>query len=455
MNRHVSMKQNIINVLAVTTVSAALLAGTTAFAEATTETETTERSSAAGIETNATELSSEAVIEAERATQADEILRDTIANYTLTIHFPDGTTEVLTADQMGLAYDPENTSRTLPSFSEEALKTSFLALPEASESNVTSAQDAHMSLTSDNDFIIVPETYGTALNMETVLPKLYAAAADWQDLVVLTADDYLQPEVLEDNLDLNAQVRKLNDFLDTTITTELYSGSEVTLDDRTLTNWLSQSEEDPDNWFINTDVIREKAAEWVQFIAAMDDDTDDTCTFHSTLQGDVELTVTSYGHIVDQAAETDELTQMLLTGQSGTYKPIYSTDDTDPTDDDVYVEVDRENQHLWLYKHGVVVMDTDVVTGTDTDPGRRTPAGAFRVFLHQKDRVLTGPGYASPVHYWMPFNGGIGFHDADWRSEFGGSIYLYSGSHGCINMPYDKAGYLYDRISTGTRVFVI
>jgi len=46
----------------------------------------------------------------------------------------------------------------------------------------------------------------------------------------------------------------------------------------------------------------------------------------------------------------------------------------------------------------------------------------------------------------MPFNGGIGFHDADWQPYFGGDRYLTGGSHGCINMPPDKAGELYNII---------
>ena len=46
----------------------------------------------------------------------------------------------------------------------------------------------------------------------------------------------------------------------------------------------------------------------------------------------------------------------------------------------------------------------------------------------------------------MPFNGGIGMHDATWRGSFGGSIYQYSGSHGCINMPKAKAASLYEMI---------
>ena len=52
----------------------------------------------------------------------------------------------------------------------------------------------------------------------------------------------------------------------------------------------------------------------------------------------------------------------------------------------------------------------------------------------------------------MPVNGNIGLHDATWRREFGGEIYLKSGSHGCINIPKDKAGELYDMVVIGTPV---
>lgn len=54
--------------------------------------------------------------------------------------------------------------------------------------------------------------------------------------------------------------------------------------------------------------------------------------------------------------------------------------------------------------------------------------------------------YEQPVTYWMPFNGGIGFHDADWQPYFGGDRYLTGGSHGCINLPPENAGQLYSLI---------
>ena len=84
---------------------------------------------------------------------------------------------------------------------------------------------------------------------------------------------------------------------------------------------------------------------------------------------------------------------------------------------------------------------------------RYTPSGVYLLDYKTTDRDLKGEklpngeySYVSHVDYWMPFYGGYGFHDASWRSKFGGSIYNYSGSHGCINLPKSKAGTLYDLI---------
>ena len=74
----------------------------------------------------------------------------------------------------------------------------------------------------------------------------------------------------------------------------------------------------------------------------------------------------------------------------------------------------------------------------------------------EKDTTLRGPKkedgsyeWESPVTYWMPFNGNVGMHDATWRRAFGGTIYLTSGSHGCINLPLHMAASIYEYVSTG------
>lgn len=54
----------------------------------------------------------------------------------------------------------------------------------------------------------------------------------------------------------------------------------------------------------------------------------------------------------------------------------------------------------------------------------------------------------------MKVYGGIGIHDAGWRNKFGSDIYKMSGSHGCINTPYDRVKNIYDNIEVGTPVII-
>ena len=78
---------------------------------------------------------------------------------------------------------------------------------------------------------------------------------------------------------------------------------------------------------------------------------------------------------------------------------------------DSYVEIDLENQKVWLYKDGRQLLETDCVSGTfGTD--NQTPGGVYSIFYMQSPDVLNGPGYSSYVEYWMAFNGNIGLHDA-------------------------------------------
>ena len=55
----------------------------------------------------------------------------------------------------------------------------------------------------------------------------------------------------------------------------------------------------------------------------------------------------------------------------------------------------------------------------------------------------------------MPFIGNSwALHDASWRSRFGGDIYQYAGSHGCVNLPGDKAKELFGLCKVGDVVVV-
>ena len=84
--------------------------------------------------------------------------------------------------------------------------------------------------------------------------------------------------------------------------------------------------------------------------------------------------------------------------------------------------------------------------------GNGTPCGIYAITYKQRDAVLKGADYRSEVSYWMPFNRGIGLHDANWRTKFGKDIYKSNGSHGCINLPPQKAKIIYETVEKGTPV---
>ena len=120
-----------------------------------------------------------------------------------------------------------------------------------------------------------------------------------------------------------------------------------------------------------------------------------------------------------------------------------------------YVDVNITTQTLTVISNGQPVIVTPIVTG-NIKKGNGTPTGNFSVQYKQKNRTLIGPNnsYRSFVHYWMRIVNNVGIHDATWRSNFGGNIYLTNGSHGCINVPPTVMPSIYDSVPLGTPVNV-
>ena len=127
-----------------------------------------------------------------------------------------------------------------------------------------------------------------------------------------------------------------------------------------------------------------------------------------------------------------------------------------------YIDVDLSAQFARLFdSSGKVIWESAFVSG-DMYEGRQTITGTYQLYAHLPGQVLVGldynndgqPDYESYVNFWMPFYGGYGLHDATWRDSFGGDLYMYNGSHGCINLPYDKAEQLFNMTSVGDTVYV-
>lgn len=116
------------------------------------------------------------------------------------------------------------------------------------------------------------------------------------------------------------------------------------------------------------------------------------------------------------------------------------------------IEISIDNQCIYLLDSDSVIKSSECVTGNYGT--RDTPCGTFYITNKSEGIYLSGADYNCYVNYWMAFNGGIGIHDASWRSDFGGDIYMGNGSHGCVNVPYDMAETIYSLCDVGTTVSV-
>lgn len=168
----------------------------------------------------------------------------------------------------------------------------------------------------------------------------------------------------------------------------------------------------------------------------------------------------TYGFWLDGAATTAQILQALPSETDVQLTPVWRVQGNTRqgllgTDiNNTYIEIDISKQHMWYFKDGKRVIDTDVVTGKESDPKRRTPDGLYQVLTKAKDYTMKGSYGSAFCHYWIAISwDGIGIHDLG-RSVWGGNEYINNGSHGCINTPIDAVKVIFDSVPEHTPVIV-
>lgn len=241
----------------------------------------------------------------------------------------------------------------------------------------------------------------------------------------------------------------MNRYIQTKVS-YLYGDEVIPLDCGSINEWVTV--DDSYNVYLDED----KVYDWVSGIARKYNTIGSTRTFTSSSGGQATVSGGDYGWKVDVDDETDELCKIIKNGEETSREPVYSQKAASHGSIDVgntYVEISIDAQHLWFYKDGAVIVSSDMVSGNPY-AGNATPTGIYRLKYKERNSTLVGENYRTPVSYWMPFNGGVGMHDANWRGAFGGSIYLGGGSHGCINLPPSVAASVYAAIEPGNPVIV-
>ena len=198
-----------------------------------------------------------------------------------------------------------------------------------------------------------------------------------------------------------------------------------------------------------------KVLEYVTWLGEQYDTVGKPREFMSTRGDLVKIEKSTYGNDIDEEKECELLISDFTEGRSGiTREPVYAQKAWSQGEDDIggtYIEVDMTEQMLYYYVDSEIVLETPVVTG-NMRRGWDTPAVVCSIYGKARNRILRGATYATFVYYWMPVYGNIGLHDATWRRKFGDDVYMTDGSHGCVNMPKDKAAELYNMVEMGTPV---
>lgn len=179
----------------------------------------------------------------------------------------------------------------------------------------------------------------------------------------------------------------------------------------------------------------------------------------------------TFGWKVDTDALTQSIVDAINNKQTGQIDvPISQKGDVyngqGQRDWGAYVDVDVSEQHARYYDaNGNLLWESGIITGNPNN-GTDTPTGVYALNRKGRDVTLRGPKdpstgeykWESVVSYWMPFIGSsVGLHDASWQksSSFTNpEAYKTVGSHGCVNLPPDKASELYGMIEAGTCVIV-
>lgn len=339
-------------------------------------------------------------------------------------------------------------------FDKTMLETQVKSLNCAQAENQVAPENAYVAF-NDTQFEIVPETEGSELLVKQAYKVLDEAISVSQTTVDFTStpDVYAKADVTSDSAELQATVEAYNNFAKASIT-YTFGDKSVTLDGTTIKEWLQFDEK---GQLVPDDAsFQQHIKDYVAQLAYDNDTVGTEREFYTTSGRTVYVYGSAYGWQIDQSAEVEQLKKDIQSGTQTVREPVYSMTANSHGYNDLgstYIEVDLSNQHMYYYQDGAIIFDSDIVSGNMSYSDRQTPSGIYTLYYKKSPDVLRGKQlpdgsyeYETEVTYWMPFNGGIGFHDADWQPYFGGDRYLTGGSHGCINMPPERAAVLYDII---------
>ena len=416
------------------------------------------------------------------ASDVEKYLQTNIKDYKLTILENEGRQDVISGSEIGLEYRAGTEAEKLlkdqngfawpkafftensrkvsvnVSYNEESLNQRISQL-SCLQTEQTPAENAKPEF-DGNQYVIKPEVYGNAVDKERLTEQVKVHITEFQpQLDMVETKCYAKPKYVEDSKEVQEACDAMNKYVNASITYPM--NEPVVVDKALISQWLQVDGEMKVS--LNTEAMKQ----WFTAFGDKYDTQGTTRTFTTPAGKSATVTGGTYGWSIDEDTELVNLQNSILNGEVVTREPAYYAGGTAAAHSgqdwgNTYAEVDMSAQHMWYVQNGQVVLETDVVTG-EPIPSRITPEGVYSLMWKQRDATLVGdikpetgkPEYETDVAYWMQVtSSGVGFHDAIWQTAFGGTLYQIpgTGSHGCINMPLDQAGALFNMIEPGIPV---
>ena len=319
----------------------------------------------------------------------------------------------------------------------------------------TKPTDAFISYSKEaSKFVINPEILGTSIDPSLVAEDLLASILRHEETFKLSNKHLLRPLILSTNEVLLKQLDQANHI--TALSVPIY------YDDVHKFNFDSQMS----NNFVKIEANKDVSFDFDAFRQFCDDYAENLSTAggrREYLRPDGKHIVVEggdYGWTLNTEGVADQIYDRFVTGKNDPIRiEVYNAARQDEFVDGKdwgksYIDIDLDEQYARYYDDkDNIIWESEIISGKPSTP---TTLGVWYLKPKHSPSKLVGaplpgqktPEYETYVSYWMPFVGNaIGLHDATWQSAFGGERYLQGfGSHGCVNLPYDKAEELYNII---------
>lgn len=406
--------------------------------------------------------------------KVEEKLAEEMKEYQLNITTRDGKAEVLLGENIGiepvfggeiqellkkqngfawpyyLLKGQELESKAVVRYDETACAKALEEFAFMNQAAWVKSEDAYISDYTKEGYEIVKETYGTEIHPAALKEAVSDAVSNLTtDLNLEEAGCYVEPAVTYEDEQLNKSLETLNQYVGVSVVYNVGDEKER-LDGEIIHTWLSLAEDG------SVKIDEEAIAEYVKELAKKYNTAFRKRTLDTSYGQTIQIIGGDYGWKVDNEAEKEMIIKDLKAGEKVERELEYAQTANSHGEHDygnTYVEINLTAQHLFFYKDGKLLVETDFVSG-NLAKNHATPVGAYGLTYKQRDATLRGQDYESDVSYWMPYCGDVGMHDATWRGTFGGSIYKRRGSHGCVNLPASAAKTIFENIEAGYPVLV-